>query len=92
MITVAAYDIRQDDRRSRVAALLQAYGDRVQKSVFVLDVELATLAQVRRRAAEIIDPATDSLHWFPQCATCWGGVTFEGQASKPEHELFWAVM
>lgn len=38
MIVVAAYDIRHDARRSRIAAILQAVGDRVQKSVFVLDI------------------------------------------------------
>ena len=32
---VIAYDISDDRRRSQVAAVLQAYGDRIQRSVFV---------------------------------------------------------
>src|SRR5581483_10587436 len=34
-----AYDISEDNRRARVAATLQAYGDRIQRSVFVCTLE-----------------------------------------------------
>ena len=42
MIVVATYDISADSRRSRVAALLQGWGDRVQRSVYVLDITAET--------------------------------------------------
>jgi CRISPR-associated endonuclease Cas2 len=42
---VIAYDISDDGRRARVAAVLQAHGDRVQRSVFVCTLE-ADILQV----------------------------------------------
>ncbi len=33
-----AYDISLDERRTRIAHLLESYGDRVQYSVFVVDL------------------------------------------------------
>ena len=49
LTVIAAYDISDDGRRSRVAALLQAHGDRIQKSVFLLDVTADILDDVRAR-------------------------------------------
>ena len=61
LTVIAAYDIRVDDRRARLAALLQAYGDRIQKSVFVLEVDEDELRTITTRSLAIIDPATDSV-------------------------------
>lgn len=38
LTVVAAYDVSEDRRRARVAAMLQMYGDRVQRSVFLLSL------------------------------------------------------
>ena len=46
---VAAYDVTADNRRARLSALLQAYGDRVQRSVFLARGEAAELDELRRR-------------------------------------------
>ena len=45
--TLVAYDIPDDKRRSRVAHLLESYGDRVQFSVFVVDAAPARLVRMR---------------------------------------------
>jgi len=92
MIVVAAYDIRDDGRRSRVAATLQSWGDRIQKSVFVLDLSGDDLTALRDRLACTIDADTDSLYMFRQCATCWSTVDCVGQAAKPDKVLYWAVL
>lgn len=89
---VFAYDISEDARRARVAALLQAHGDRVQRSVFVCAVESDVLNDLRDRIAEMINPRTDSLYVFRQCSACWGSVTVIGQASVTSEPLFWAVL
>jgi len=49
-----AYDIGQDDRRGRVARLLEAHGDRVQYSVFVVDLRPARLVRLRVSLAALI--------------------------------------
>jgi len=89
---VIAYDISQDRRRARVAAVLQAYGDRVQRSVFVCVVESEVLQEIRARISEIIDPLTDSVYVFRQCAACWEAVGIHGQATVSDAPLYWAVL
>jgi len=88
---VIAYDISDDHRRSRVAATLQAYGDRIQRSVFLATVDDGQLAEVRQRIDAIINPATDSVYVFRQCAACWDAVGIHGQATVVDEPLCWTV-
>lgn len=92
MTVIAAYDVTSDDRRARLAALLQSVGDRVQRSVFVLSLEPEDLDELRTRALRIIDPGDDSLYLFRQCVGCWGQVQCLGQADPPTRTLYWAVL
>jgi len=89
---VIAYDISDDRRHAWVAAVLQAYGDRVQRSVFVCALETDLLREVRGRVSEIINPETDSVYVFRQCGACWGAVGIHGQASVADEPLYWAVL
>ena len=88
---IAAYDVRHDDRRARLAAMLQSVGDRVQKSVFVLMIDSQSFSELRLRAGQIIDPDTDSLLFFRQCATCWDSHVPLGQGHVPEEVTHWAA-
>lgn len=88
---VITYDISDDNRRARVAAILQAYGDRVQRSVFVVTTEADRLTEARERIAEIINPDTDSVYVFRQCAACWEAIGILGQATVADEPLRWAV-
>lgn len=88
---VIAYDISDDRRRARVAAILQTYGDRVRRSVFVVAIENAVLSEARERIGEIIDPDTDSVYVFRQCAACWEAVGVQGQATVVDEPLCWTV-
>ena len=67
---VIAYDISDDRRRSQVAAVLQAYGDRIQRSVFICTTEPELITEIRLRVAGTIKSETDSVYVFRQCATC----------------------
>lgn len=89
---VIAYDISDDRRRARVAAILQTYGDRIQRSVFVCAVEAGLLDEARERIGEIINPETDSVYVFRQCAACWEAVGIHGQATVADEALYWAVL
>lgn len=89
---IAAYDVHEDSRRARLAALLQTCGDRIQLSVFVLTIGDGELSELRQRAAAIIDPEKDSLYLLRQCATCWEGACCDGQAFPPTQEYFWAAL
>lgn len=92
MTLVAAYDVREDDRRARLAATLQTFGDRVQKSVFVIVIDPEELDALRKRALTIIDPDVDSLLMFRQCATCWEAHLPIGQARVPIAVTHWMVV
>ena len=89
---IAAYDISDDRRRSRVAAVLQAVGDRIQRSVFIVVADPVALAELTARVREIIDPDDDSVYFFRQCGACWAGVTVLGQATVDEAPRYWAIM
>ena len=88
---VIAYDISDDRRRARVAAILQTYGDRIQRSVFIAAIENDLLSEARQRIADIIDPRTDSVYVFRQCEACWEAVGVHGQATVADEPMCWTV-
>lgn len=58
---LVAYDISDDRRRAGAAKCLQAYGDRVQYSVFVVDIRPARLVRLRAKLERLIDIGADSV-------------------------------
>lgn len=58
---LVAYDISEDRRRVKVATCLQTYGDRVQYSVFVVDVRPARLVRLRTELERLINIGADSV-------------------------------
>lgn len=89
---VICYDISRDDNRARVAATLQTWGDRVQRSVFCRTLEPADLTDLTNRLATIIDTRTDAVHVVPLCHTCWTDITVLGQATTEPATLYWAAL
>lgn len=92
MIVIAAYDVSQDHRRARLAAVLQSTGDRVQRSVFVLTLDEDELQDLRDQVGQIIDVERDSFYLFRQCGNCWDGIDCVGQADPPQPVLYWAAL
>lgn len=89
---LAAYDVREDARRARLAGLLQAWGDRIQYSVFLLTIPDDDLADLLEKARSILRTNEDSLYFFRQCTACWDGHHTIGQAYEPSREVMWAVL
>jgi CRISPR-associated protein Cas2 len=58
---LVAYDVSDDARRDRVAVALQAYGERIQYSVFVVDGRPADFVRLQMSLAQLIDPRTDRI-------------------------------
>jgi len=58
--TLVAYDVPDDKRRSRIARTLEAYGHRLQFSVFVVEIGPIKLARLRRELSALI-AAEDSV-------------------------------
>lgn len=58
---LVAYDVADDLRRTRLSSVLQSYGDRIQYSVFLIDVTAAQKVRLCRDVAGVIDGQEDSV-------------------------------
>lgn len=56
-----AYDIPDDRRRTRIAKTLSSYGERMQFSVFLVDLSQAALVTLTDSIEEQMDRSEDSL-------------------------------
>lgn len=56
-----AYDIADDKRRDRLARVLKSFGDRVQYSVFIVDITPARLVRLVARLETSIVQTEDSV-------------------------------
>ena len=69
MMVLVSYDVSTVDSNGRkrlrkVAKECQNYGQRVQNSVFEIDVDYGTFLKVKDRLLKIIDEDTDSLRFY----------------------------
>lgn len=69
MMVLVTYDVSTVDRAGqrrlrRVARACRDYGQRVQFSVFEVEVEPANWVNLRQRLIDIVDPSTDSLRFY----------------------------
>jgi CRISPR-associated protein Cas2 len=53
---VIAYDVGDDLRRSHIATLLEAHGDRAQYSLFLVDIKPARLITLKMRLRSLMEP------------------------------------
>lgn len=70
MFTAICYDIRDNTRRLRVAAVLKDYGSRIQRSVFEADVSDERFARLLKSVRRLVDPGEDSVRAYRMCASC----------------------
>lgn len=69
MMVLVSYDVSTIDapgrrRLRQVAKACRDYGQRVQFSVFEIEVEPAQWTILKQRLIDLIDPATDSLRFY----------------------------
>ena len=69
--TVICYDVSEDKRRNKVAALLEFYGTRRNKSVFECMITEAQLKKIRAELPKLIDVATDTILIYRICLDCY---------------------
>ncbi|MBS1874700.1 MAG: CRISPR-associated endonuclease Cas2 [Acidobacteria bacterium] len=67
---VICYDIADDRRRYRVAALMMDFGTRVQESVFVAHLDDDLAERMRERLGRAIEADQDKVHVFEVCGAC----------------------
>ncbi|MBN2896960.1 MAG: CRISPR-associated endonuclease Cas2 [Campylobacterales bacterium] len=68
---VVAYDIPNDRRRTKIGELLEAYGTRVQRSVFEISLENKThFETLKARLMLMMVEEEDSVRFYSLCANC----------------------
>lgn len=86
-----SYDIADDKRRNRVAKRLEQVGERVQESVF--ELELSTM-QHKRLVADlqaVITPQQDNLRIYQLCKRCLTNVQVQGPVPLSKTPDFYLV-
>jgi CRISPR-associated protein Cas2 len=78
---LVSYDIRDPKRLLRVAKIMKDYGTRVLKSVFECSLDDNSLAAMKRRIEEVLDPMEDSVRFYFLCGKCVGRVEVTGNTS-----------
>jgi len=90
MMVLVSYDVSTvspdgEKRLRRVAKACRDWGQRVQFSVFEIEVDPAQWVQLRQRLCGLIDPAVDSLRFY-QLGAKWEG-RVEHVGAKPALDL-----
>ncbi len=91
MLYVIAYDISSDARRDQVSRRLSAWGDRVQFSVFEVDVEHRDLPRLIDEVAAFVHPPADRLRAWRVCGGCERATLALGGHAAGSRELAWIV-
>ncbi|MBW4422270.1 MAG: CRISPR-associated endonuclease Cas2 [Myxacorys californica WJT36-NPBG1] len=80
LLYVVAYDIPCQKRRTKVANVLSAYGQRVQYSVFECVLSRQQFRELRARLQHVVKLPEDSVRMYPlsrhtvEQVEVWGGV------------------
>ena len=85
MLTWVIYDISNDRTRTKIADQCLDYGlQRVQKSVFLGDLEANRVDEVIEFSRQLLDLETDSVYVFPMCREDFEKVRILGQSFDRE--------
>ena len=89
MMVLVSYDVSTvspggDKRLRKVAKACRDLGQRVQYSVFEIEVEPAQWVHLRQRLCDLIDPALDSLRFYHLGAKWEGRVEHVGAKPTPD--------
>lgn len=90
MLILVTYDVSivgpgGAKRLRRIAKVCRDYGQRVQFSVFELEVDTARWVQIKQRLIDLIDPKVDSLRFY-YLGLQWQGKV-EHLGAKPPLDL-----
>ncbi len=92
MFYLVTYDIPDDPRRAKVAKILEDFGDRVQYSVFEMELnDSEQLGQMQDRLKGALDPQVDSLRIYALCQGCRRKITILGQGQVYEDQSMYII-
>jgi CRISPR-associated protein Cas2 len=81
MLVWFIYDITENKERTKIAKMCKGYGlYRVQKSVFLGNLNKNEIDEIALKSQELINEETDSVYIFPMCEDDFKKVRLLGQA------------
>lgn len=84
-IILLIYDIADPRRLRRVARACQAYGTRVQKSVFELRLRPGQLETLQAELRDIVHPHHDRVRYYRICGNDYPDIGYLGTAQPTHH-------
>jgi len=85
MLTWVIYDIVKNKTRTRISKMCEESGIyRVQKSVFLGELNNAQIKELYQKIVDIINPKKDSVYIFPMCEKDFKSCKLLGQAFDKE--------
>ena len=87
---VIAYDIPDDRRRTKVHKILSGFGQWTQYSLFECFLTSKERVLLRNKLDRMLEPAEDSVRFYPLCEGCLGKVKTVG-GPKPEERCLFVV-
>ncbi|MCC6343675.1 MAG: CRISPR-associated endonuclease Cas2 [Bryobacterales bacterium] len=88
---VICYDVSDDRRRERIATALLDYGQRIQESVFLADLDAELFMRMKSRVEKLLDPLDDRIHIFTLCTVCSRKIVQLGRATLPVDSGFYVL-
>lgn len=86
MFFLVSYDIPDNKRRTKIAKILEDYGERVQYSVFECRLTAKQIAKLTKELKAVLVEQEDSIRIYRLCAICEAEVKALGQAKPPAEE------
>lgn len=81
MLVWFLYDITDNKRRTKIIKMAQSYGlSRVQKSVFIGNINKSKIDEVILQSENLINKDTDSLYILPMCQSDFKEISLLGNA------------
>jgi CRISPR-associated protein Cas2 len=88
---VVCYDIADDGRRNRLASTLLDFGQRVQESVFMANLDEELAAHMLERISKTMDGHWDRVHVFPLCQSCSPKIVVMGTAETIRDQDYYII-
>jgi CRISPR-associated protein Cas2 len=85
------YDVSDERRLRRVAKVCEAYGQRVQRSVFELHLQPGQLLELQARLRELVSPGEDKVRYYRLCGADASDIAVDGQGHATEPHRFTVV-
>lgn len=83
-----AYDIPDDRRRSKVHKILSGFGQWTQYSLFECFLTSKEWVLLRAKLDRVLEPAEDSVRFYPLCEGCLHKVKTVGGRKPEERSVF----